>query len=332
MKNRLVRFSSVLILIVILFTAATAFAADQVNLQLFFDPEVMNDVTGEIVVDVNLKNFNIAADGFLGNICGVAFSFKYNAEKFEIKKTDAGLVETIVDENTLVKSAGNIECEVDEATGNVSYTFMDASLGNNLISADGTLFRFTLISKEIGKFWNSSERYPIRFIPGSIGVVTYNLKTHTVGTIYAVEAIDGFIAAYNNPPTLIPQSVDKYLTFTAGNAEIDVDGTVSETDAAPFMKDDVLMIPVRYFCESIGMAVEWNEGIMTAGAYAEYKALAISIKEEVPRVYINSVISNTSVQPVEKDGRIYIPCDLALKLYRDAQVEQTGDSVTIYIP
>lgn len=331
MKKHLLKFLSILTIVVVVISTV-AFAASDVKLQLYFYPHTMNDATGEILVDVMIKNFNLAVSDSYGDICGVTFEFEYNDEQFEIMKNESGDVEILIDENALVKSKTDIECEIAEESGRVVYSFMDSSLSKNLIGQDGKLFSFTLVAKNVGEFWNSAEKYPLRFVADSIGFVMYDLPRHRVSRLYNVEGIDINVGAYNNPPTLIPQSVDKCLTFTAGKTEVDVDGTVSETDAAPFMKDDVLMIPVRYFCESIGMAVEWKEGIMTAGAYAEYKALAISIKEEIPRVYINSVISNTSVQPVEKDGRIYIPCDLALKLYRDAQVEQTGDSVTIYIP
>ena len=43
------------------------------KLQLYFSPHVMNDITGEITVDANIRNINVALAKHLGSICAVTF-------------------------------------------------------------------------------------------------------------------------------------------------------------------------------------------------------------------------------------------------------------------
>lgn len=329
MNMRLAKVISVIITVTVLLSCISVSAAGNIKLQLFFAPQILNDTTGELVVDVNVKNFNSAVHKSYGDICAVTFMFEYNDEQFTIKKNEDGTIQTIVDDKTLVKSLKDIETEVNN-NGVVSYTFMDSTLDSNLISKDGTLFRFTLVAKNPKGFWNSDNRYSLRFVPGSIGVVTYDLSRYKVGTFYDVEGIDVSYGPYNYSPTLITPNVDKYLTFTGGENGVKVNDLTVETDAFPFVQDDVWMIPVRYLSENIGMSVEWDGEAMMASSYAEYKTL--KIMAETNTVYINSAKYNASVAPVTVDGRIYIPTDVVTALYPESQITESGGSVTIYIP
>lgn len=329
MNRRLAKIISFIITVTVLLSCVSVSAANNIKLQLFFAPQILNDTTGELVVDVNLKNFNSAVHKSYGDICALTFMFEYNSEQFDIKLTEDGSIETTVDDKTLIKSVRDIEAEVT-SDGSVSYTFMDSTLESNLISNDGTLFRFTLVAKNPKGFWNSADRYSLRFVPASIGVVTYDLSRYKVGSFYNVEGIDVSYGPFNYSPTLITPSVDKHLTFAAEDNSVKVNDLTVETDATPFIQDGVWMIPVRYLSENIGMSVEWDGEAMIASSYGEYKTL--KIMAETNTVYINSAKVNASVPPVTVGGRIYIPTDVVTALYPGCEITESDGSVTIYIP
>ena len=325
--NKISKIMAVLTALLICASSKYAFAAPGVKLQLYFAPHIMNDITGEITVDVNVRNFDAAVPDYLGTMCGVTFSFEYDAEQFDIKNDKNGVPEVIVDENTMVASAADIESKSN--TNRVTFTFMDSTLMNNLIDSDGTLFKFTLISKNVSALWNSNDTYPIRFVAESIGTVMYDVNKYQVNSFYGAEGIDGKVGGYNIPPTLIPKSVDKHLTFTDDSTEFSVDGETAAMDVPAVVKEGKPMIPVRCLAESRGMDVEWNGDVMVASAYGDCRTL--KILQESGRIYINSAVYTPEVAPFEENGRIYISGDTITALC-GAEVTENNGAVTIYIP
>lgn len=329
MKKQLFKIASIFILFVYI-TSAVGFAVDsEFKVQVYFAPHIMNDVTGEIIVDVNLRNFDVSVPDYYGDMCAVTFGFEYATDKLDIKTNEDGSIQTIVDDTTLIKNKNDIEIK-NSVDGRVMVSFMDSTLESNLINKDGTLFRFTLVAKNPKGFWNSSAKYHLSFVPGSLGLVTYNTSNNMVASFSKFEAIDYLVGAYNKPPTMIAPIVDKHLTFTDGKSDVKVDDLTVETDAIPFVQDGAWMIPVRYLSENIGMSVEWDGEAMIASSYAEYKTL--KIMAETNTVYINSAKHNASVAPVTINGRIYIPTDVVTALYPGSEITEGDGSVTIYIP
>lgn len=325
------RFIIKFVLILAVFLALickNTFAYGDVKLQIYFSPQIMNDITGEITVDVNMRNYSLAVPKNLGSICGITFSCEFDSEHFKVKEADNSAPEVITDKDTLVKLSSDIETKL---SGNrLTVTFMDSSLTNNLIDSDGTLFRFTLVSKNVSELWNSTDYYPLRFVHNSIGVVTYNLDSYSVGSLYSAEGLDGKVGAYNVPPTLTSKPVGKKLTFTADSTELDVDGEVVSMDAPARLIDGRMMVPVRFFAENIGMAVEWDGGTMLASAYADYKTLKISLQDNA--VYINSARYSPEIEPIEQNGRIYVSADTINALWRNAETSEDDGSLTVCIP
>lgn len=314
----------------VLFSATAMANSELPKLQLYFSPGIMNDTTGEIKVDVNMRNFGVAVQKSLGKVCAVTFSFEYDKQHFNIL-TEEDQPKIVLDDTSLVKSKADIETKTDDNT--VTFTFMDSTLKDNLIDRDGTLFSFTLVSVSPKALWNSFDKYPIRFKADSIGVVTYS-DDYKVGRVFDVEGIDINVGAYNVPPTLIAKNVGKTLTFTVDQANVKVDDFTLETDVSPYIQNGEMMVPVRYLTENLGMTVEWNGDILTAAAYAEFKTLKIDMKTK--SVFVNSSKvykdGGEDIRPEEVNDRIFVPVSLIKNLYPNGTVTQTDNSVTIYVP
>lgn len=329
MKISRMRFIAVLCIVLVALVSAQILvsANTEHRLQFYFSPQVMDDTTGDIVIDLKIRNYDISVPNYLGGMCGFNLAFEYDTNQFDVIKNENGNAIFTTDENTLVKKASDIE--VKTADGRIDITFIDMTLGENLIDRDGTLCRFTLKSKNPRALWNSIDYYPIRFVPGSVGIVTYDIKNFKVGRFEKVEAIDGRVGGYNTAPNFILPEINKTITFTADSSEIIVNGETVPIDAVPFINNNEWMVPVRFLSENIGMQVEWDGDVMTASAYADYKTLKISIKEESPLVYVNSARCYLATSPVEANGRIYIPLEVVTRLYPDAEITTAENQLTI---
>ena len=199
MKKQLVKITAFLLIILYVATSVS-FAANDLKVQYYFSPGIMDDTNGEIVVDVNIRNFDAAVPNYYGDICGVTFGFEYKKDKFDIKTLDNGTVDITLDDETLIKNLSDVE--ITSEPGRVNITFIDSTLEKNLINTDGTLLRFTLISNNPRAFWNSNDRYPLTFSHGSLGLVMFNTRNANVSSFTKLEGIDYMVGAYNTPPAI----------------------------------------------------------------------------------------------------------------------------------
>lgn len=334
--------ASILTLTTILTIAASAASDYTPGLQFYFSAGVMNDTTGEIEVDAKMRNFDTAVPKSMGRICALSFGFEFDTDKFEIQKdADGVFLDTILDENSLIKKASDIETKIteDEERNKTSVTvsFMDSTLKDNLIDKDGSLFTFVLKSKNPKSLWNSFDKYQLSFIADSTVAITYS-DSFQVGRVFGTEGIDIGIGGYNVPPTLIPKNVDKHITFYNGQNTVKIDGFTQETDSISYIENtgnvDELMIPVRYLAEAIGMNVLWDGSTMVAEAKVEYKTFKADLKKSA--VYVNAAAvyaeNGSLVKPVEKNGRIYIPASTVKQLYSGVNINFDGEKAEIYIP
>lgn len=330
MIKRLKPIFAILLAITVLCSATVFANAEQPKLQLYFSPGIMNDTNGEIKVDVNMRNFDVAVSKSLGKVCAVTFSFEYDKQQFNIM-TEDNLPKVILDDKSLVKNKADIESKIEDNL--ITFTYMDSTLKDNLIDKDGTLFSFMLVSTNPKALWNSFDKYPLRFKADSIGIVTYS-DTYTVGKVFNVEGIDINVGGYNIAPTLAAKSVGKNITFTENESNVKVDDFTQDTDVSPYIQNGEMMIPVRYLTENLGMSVEWNGDILTAAAYAEYKTLKIDMKTK--SIFVNSAKvykdSGETVKPEELSDRIFVPVSLVKDLYPNSTITSSDNSVTIYVP
>lgn len=329
MKTKVSKILFVVIILAITLSSFTVFAQNDYRMQVYFAPSVMNDVTGDINVDMMLRNFG-AMPSHYGEICGMNIEFEYNSENFDIKTKEDGTLDIKSSDEYLIKTLSDVETKVDKEKGRVSVTFLDSTLSKNLIGGDGKLFAFTLVSKQVMAFWNSANSYPLSFVPDGIGIVTYHKPSSAISLFENVEGIDIKVGSYNVPPTLTAKSVGKHLTFTDGSADVKINDEVITTDAIVYVKGDAFMLPIRYLAESIGMKVEWDGEKMVATATTNYKT--IKVNQVSGKIHINSTQYKPSVEVETIDGRIFIPQDVVTRLYPNAEITINGDSIDIYIP
>ncbi|MEE1049208.1 MAG: hypothetical protein U0M60_17530, partial [Clostridia bacterium] len=121
MKKQLVKITA-LLLIILYVATSVSFAANDLKVQYYFSPGIMDDTNGEIVVDVNIRNFDAAVPNYYGDICGVTFGFEYKKDKFDIKTLDNGTVDITLDDETLIKNLSDVE--ITSEPGRVNITFI----------------------------------------------------------------------------------------------------------------------------------------------------------------------------------------------------------------
>ena len=178
---------SIVVSLLLLSTVALAKTSEH-KLQLFFQPAIMDDITGDVLTGINLKNVDLAIPQDKGSICGLNFDFEYDDNVFNVLTNNNGEVVIITDENTLIKDSSKIHATVENGVIHISYND-----DKDLIKYDGTLCRFILIANNVNALWNSFDYYPIRFVEDSISVNTYNEITEPC---YNIEGIDGKVGAY----------------------------------------------------------------------------------------------------------------------------------------
>lgn len=321
---RIKRIAIGILIFMILFSLTVFAKQSEYKVQLYFSPQIMNDQTGEISVDINLRNVNLAMPETIGGICSMEFMFEYDTEHFDVLLNDSDEVFTEVDDNMLIKSSAGIR--VTEENGKIKVISEENTSEENLIRYDGTICRFTLVAKNKNAMWNSFDSYPIRFIENSIKVNTYNGK---VNPYYSVEGIDGKVGAYNTVPSFEMPEIDKKVKFVSGSPSIEVNDELAVIDTVPFVDGGTWMIPVRYLAESLDMSVEWDGERLVASIYGEYKTLKVLLNDRT--VYINSALCKTDTGIAEINGRIFIPVSIVSKLYPDAKIDVSNTVCLIHI-
>ncbi len=318
-----------IMLLILQITPTLAVGYEAPKLQLYFAPHIMNDITGEIIVDVNIRNTKAVLSTYKNEICALTFSFDYVEDIFDLTLDNNNLPEFTVGDEKLIHKISDVERSIKD--GVITFTFMDSTLADNLFSTDGTLASFKLYAKDINRLWNSFDAYPLRFVPGSVGVVTYHTPSSSVSTLTNFEAIDTMVGGYNKAQSFNTIYLDKHIAFTADKAQVDVNGEAREIDTLPYINNEgIMMVPVRYLTDSIGMMVDWDGEKMQAISQADRKTLTVALKTS--RVYINAIEVKTETQPVEIDGRIYVPVSLVKDLYPGTEIIQNGDTAIIAVP
>lgn len=324
--KRLLSFILTLVMILSMCVVASA----QHNVKLYFNVGMLDVDSGEIPVDLCIKDIDASVESYKGDVCSIVADFNFDEDNFYIKKEgDEPLF--ITDEETLIKKRADITGA--ESNGKVSFSFMDNSLKDNLIEKDGVLCRFILVSRAPLALWNSFDKYPLEFVPASIGMTGYNYRRFSVHEIKNVEGINAMYGGYNRPQST-PSApsrpkIDTKLTFKDNDKNIYINGVAKEIDATPFILNDVLMVPFRFFSENVGLTVSWDGKTDTAMAKGTGVTAQVSMKEK--KIYVNAKEVEAKEPPVNAGDRIYIPIDIVSIIYTDAKlnVKSTGEAEII---
>lgn len=88
------------------------------------------------------------------------------------------------------------------------------------------------------------------------------------------------------------------VTMQIGSKHISVNGAVSEKDAAPVIRNDRTLVPIRFVTESLGGTVAWN---------GEIREVVLTIDGREIRMTIGKTLENYGVAPVIIDSRTFVP-------------------------
>lgn len=94
------------------------------------------------------------------------------------------------------------------------------------------------------------------------------------------------------------------IHFTVGKSIYIKDYEEIEMDGKPFIKNDRIMIPLRYAAESLGMKVEYDESIKTATFTNEKFIIKINISTGL--MTINGEVFQGEAPPELVEDRIYV--------------------------
>lgn len=305
------------VLMMCVLVGTVAFAAE--DAQIFFAPQSMNEAN-EIIVPIYTKNLPQDNDG----LCGCEFQFAYNTEQFTLKTDENGKPSLGTNETMLVQDTDIVDVSVNDDTVSVSY--VDFSGENNVVLRDGPLFYFTMIPKSPDALWNSDDYYPLRFIPNSVNLITFDKENFSLsGT--AAEGIDTYVGGYNTFPDFkLPENEDK-IEFKKDISAVYINGEAKETDAAPYIKDE-LMIPLRPLAEAIGMEIAWDGENRTASLFYPYISAYFDMKDG--DIYINAK-QRTDLNKAEiVNDRTFVPLSVVQAILGEQlKAENNGDSVSL---
>lgn len=307
----------VVLIAVIISMPITALAEE--NPCVFFAPQSMNEAN-EIIVPIYTKNLPQDNDG----LCGCEFQFAYNTEQFTLKTDESGRPVLGTNETMLVQNTNIVETSVSGDTVSVSY--VDFSGENNVVLRDGPLFYFTLIPKNPDALWNSDDYYPLRFLAGSVNLITLDKDNFSLSGTSA-EGIDTYVGGYNSFPDFeLPENGDK-IEFKSGISAVYINGEANETDAVPYIKDE-FMIPLRPLAEAIGMDISWDDDNRCVSLFYPYVSAYFSMKDS--NIYINAK-QRTDLNKAEiVNDRTFVPLSAVQAIFGERlKVENNSDSVSL---
>lgn len=286
---------------------------------IFFAPQSMNEAN-EIIVPIYTKNLPQNNDG----LCGCEFQFAYNTEQFTLKADESGRPLLGTNETMLVQDTDIVEASVSGDVVSVSY--VDFSGENNVVLRDGPLFYFTLIPKNPNALWNSDDYYPLRFLAGSVNLITLDKENFSLSGTSA-EGIDTYVGGYNVFPNFEPPENKNITEFKSGISAVYINGEAKETDAPPYLKDE-LMIPIRPLAEAVGAEIYWDGDTKTVSLFYPYTSAYFDMRGG--EVYINARQRTDLAKAELVNDRSFISQSAVQAMFGNTlNIENNGGSVSL---
>lgn len=305
------------ILVLLTCIPVTAFAEE--NPCVFFAPQSMNE-TNEIIVPIYTKNLPQDNDG----LCGCEFQFAYNTEQFTLKTDESGRPLLGTNDTMLVQDIDIVEASVSDDIVSVSY--VDFSGENNVVLRDGPLFYFTLIPKSSDALWNSDDYYPLRFLAGSVNLITLDKENFSLSGMSA-EGIDTYVGGYNAFPDFKPPKIEDKIEFKVNDKAVYVNGEAKKTDAAPYVKDE-FMIPLRPLAEVLGRELYWDGETSTVSLFEPYTSVYFNMRNN--DIYINAKQRTELQKPEIINGRTFVPLSTIQLIFGERlNIENNGESASL---
>ena len=305
--------------ILVLFACIPVTVSAQEGACIFFAPQSMNE-NNEIIVPIYTKNLPKVNDG----LCGIEFQFAYDTECFSAKTDDKGAPLLGTSWAMLVQNTDIVD--VSEDDGVISVSYIDFGGKNSVVSRDGPLFYFTLIPKNPNALWNSDDYYPLRFVPGSVNLITLDREDFSLSGIGA-EGIDTYVGGYNAFPTFEPPNFEEEIEFRAGSSAVYVNGEAKENDAPSYIKDE-FMVPLRSLAETVGMEITWDGETQTVSVFRPYTSAYFDMQSG--DVYINAKLREDLQKPEITNERTFVPVSTVQALFGNSlNIENSSDRVSL---
>ena len=90
-----------------------------------------------------------------------------------------------------------------------------------------------------------------------------------------------------------------------GSTVISINGTESELDTVPIIKNDRTLLPLRAVVESLGGSVAWENKTKTAAFAKDDKVIFMTIGSRT--AFVNTTEYTIDTEPIIIDGRTMLP-------------------------
>ena len=108
---------------------------------------------------------------------------------------------------------------------------------------------------------------------------------------------------------------------------MEVNGLTRKLDAAPFIKDDRTLLPIRALIEVLGGSVQWNASTKTATVMLGSRTVALTIGSKT--ALVNGKPVSLDVVPMIVKGRTFLPLRfIAESLGLDLAWEPVSQSIS----
>ena len=152
-----------------------------------------------------------------------------------------------------------------------------------------------------GIVWADEEPVPAVTLEGQAiefnETVQPNIRDgHTLVPLRALAEKMGYDVVWNEPQILLTKDAVA-VTFTAGDTEVLVNGDRKECPRAPEIVDGVTLIPVRFFCETVGYSVDFMfaDDIPCINIYLPEKDFSADLLPYMPND-VNYMVSPFSIK------------------------------------
>lgn len=118
------------------------------------------------------------------------------------------------------------------------------------------------------------------------------------------------------------------LRLQLGKAAGWVNAVPLPLEAAPFMHEELAMVPLRFVCEQLGARVIWRPLTDQVLVWTEQKSIMLTI--DSARALVDGQEEVLEASPVVLNGRVFVPLDFISKTFA-ADVVRYADTETIAI-
>ena len=279
------------------------------RLDIYLQPSIM-EVDGSIRVAVRIRNIERVPLG----ISGVGFNLNVDTAAFTVASSPFS-----ISDETLITNAGDFLSNV--SGGDVSFMFIDMSLGDRLITRDGILVYLNIRARAPQQFFHGAEVYPIMFHEDSIQVTMLDTVTQQIVNFYNFHVWDvnvgGQVFDTVLPQLRVPIADEvgwEFRDFGYQQSILWADYREIYTDVVPFVDSGELMIPIRFLADAVSAGVQWRVVPQTVHL--------ATVDNDIAVITVGSNVLSVNGEEVQmirsamiRDNRVFIPEVDAVRIF-----------------